>query len=63
MISCDESPSEAQFNLQNLGENKTGYCAENLKFVSTNENFKKNPHLFTFLFYTLLIMYCYAKQY
>jgi len=31
-------------------------------FVSTNENFKKSLHLFTLLFYTLLITYCYAKE-
>ena len=29
---------------------------------STDENFKKSSHLFTLIFYTLLIMYCYAKQ-
>jgi len=29
---------------------------------STDENFKKSPHLLTLIFYTLLIMYCYAKQ-
>jgi len=50
------------FNLQNLGENKTGYCVENIKFVSTDDNFKKSPHAFTLLYYTLLKMYCYAKQ-
>jgi len=48
--SSDESQSKAQFNQQNLGENKTGYHAENIKFVSTDENFKKSPHLFTLLF-------------
>jgi len=41
---------KAQFNLQRLGENKTGYRAENIKFVSTDENFKRSPHLFTLLF-------------
>jgi len=39
----------------------TGYRAENIKFVSTDENLKKSPHLFTLLCYTLLIMYCHAK--
>ena len=29
--------SKAKFNLQSLVENKTGYCAENIKFVSTDE--------------------------
>jgi len=29
IISSDESQSKAQFNLQNLGGNKTGYRAEN----------------------------------
>jgi len=48
MIS-DESQSKAQFNLQSLGENKTGYRAENIIF-STDDNFKKSPHLFTLLF-------------
>ena len=62
-ISSDEPQSKAHFNLQNVGENKTGYRAENKKFVLTDENFKKSPHLLTLLFYTLLIMYCYAKQY
>jgi len=28
-----------------------GYRAENIYF-STDENFKKSPHLFTFLFHT-----------
>jgi len=32
------------------------------KFVSTDKNFKKSSHLFTLLFYTLLKMYCCAKQ-
>ena len=54
IISSDESQSKAQVNLQNKGENKTGYHAENIKFVSTNKNFKKSPHKFTLLFYTLL---------
>jgi len=31
-ISSDESQSKAQFNMQNLGENKTGYRAENIHF-------------------------------
>jgi len=33
IISSDESQSKAQFNQQILGENKTGYCAENIKNV------------------------------
>jgi len=45
----DESQSKAQFNTQSLGENKTGYGAENTVF-STYENFKKSPHLFTLTF-------------
>ena len=61
-LSSDEWQSKAQFNLQGLGENKTGYRAENAKFVCSDENLKKSPHLFTLIFYTLLIMYCYAKQ-
>jgi len=59
----DESQSKTQFNLQSLGENKTGYSVENIRFVSTDENLKKSPHLFTsLLIYSFLIMYCYAKQ-
>jgi len=61
ILSSDESQSKAQFNLQSLEENKTGYLAENRVF-STEENFKKSPHLFCIAFYTLLIMYCYVKQ-
>jgi len=61
-LSSDEWQSKAQFNLQGSGENKTGYHAENIKIVSTNENFKKSPRLFTLHFYALLKMYCYAKQ-
>ena len=49
-MSSDQSQSKAQFNLQSLGANKTGYFAENIKFVSTEENFKKSPHLYTLLF-------------
>ena len=62
IMSSDESQSKAQFNLQSLGENKTGYCAENIEFVSTGKNLKKIPHLFTLHFYTLLKMYCHAEQ-
>jgi len=61
-MNSDESQSQAQFNTQSFGENKVGHCAENTKFVSRDENFKKNPHLFTLPFHTLLIMYCYAKM-
>jgi len=32
------------------------------QIFSTDENFKKSPHLFSFIIYTLLIMHCYAKQ-
>jgi len=39
-----------QFNLQNLGEKKTGYRAENIKIVSKDKNFKKSPDMFTLLF-------------
>jgi len=45
--SSDESQSKAQFNLQSLGENKT--VTEN-RFFSTDENFKKSPHLFALIF-------------
>jgi len=41
---------QVQLNLQSLGENKTGYHPENIKFVSTDENFKKSPHLLTCFF-------------
>jgi len=58
IISSDESQGKAHFNWQRLRENKTGYRAENILF-STDENF---THFFTLLFYTLLTMYCYAKQ-
>ena len=61
-ISSDEWQSEEQFNPQSLGENKTGYRAENIKFISTDQNLKKNPHLFTLHIYTLLKMYCHAMQ-
>jgi len=40
----------------------TGYRADNIKFVSTDENFKKSPRLFTLIFYTLLKMHCCVKQ-
>ena len=36
VINSNESQSKAQFNLQSLGENKTGYRADNIKFVSTD---------------------------
>jgi len=42
---------KVKHNLQNLGENKTGYRAEN-RIFSTDENFTKSLHLFTLLFYT-----------
>jgi len=42
--------SKVQFNLQSLGEHNTGYRAENIKFVSTDENFKRSPHLFMLIF-------------
>jgi len=29
---------------------------------SKDENFKKSLHVFTIVFFSLLIMYCYAKQ-
>jgi len=32
IISNDEWQSKAQFNTQSLGENKTGYSAENINF-------------------------------
>jgi len=32
MICNDESQSKTQFNPQSLGENKTGYCADNIEF-------------------------------
>jgi len=37
--------------MQSLGENKTGYRAEYIKFVSTEENLKKSPRLFTVVLY------------
>jgi len=50
IISSDESQSKAQFNPLSLGENKTDvYRAENIDF-STDENFKKSPHLLTLIF-------------
>jgi len=60
VISTDESQSEAKFNFQSLGENETGYHAENIKFVSTGENLKKSPHLFVLHSYTLLKIYYHA---
>jgi len=56
----DESQNKAQC-LRSLGENKTGYCAEN-RIFPTNVSLKKSPHLLALLFHTLWIMYCYAKQ-
>jgi len=45
------------------GENKTDvYRAENIDFFSNDENFKKRAAFICIYFYTLLIMYCYAKQ-
>jgi len=41
-------------------ENKTGYHAENIKFVSTDENPKKSPHFYIVFLY-LPEMYCHAK--
>jgi len=32
LASSDESQSEAHFDLQRLGENKTGYHAKNIEF-------------------------------
>jgi len=32
IISSDESQGKAQFNMQRLGENKTGHRAENVDF-------------------------------
>jgi len=49
IISTDELQSKAQFNTLSLGENKTGYRAENIDF-STDENFKKSPRLFALIF-------------
>jgi len=48
-VSSDESQNKAQFNLQSLGANKTGYRAESMDF-STHENFNKSPNLFTLIF-------------
>jgi len=31
-MSSDETQSKTQFNMQSLGENKTGCCAENIYF-------------------------------
>jgi len=36
--------------MQSLGENKTGCRAENIRFFSTDDTFKKSPHLFTLIF-------------
>jgi len=54
---------KALFNLQSLRENKIGYPAENVKFVSITEN-SGNVHIgFVYIvFCTLLKMHCYAKQ-
>jgi len=62
IISCDASNSKAQSNLQSLREIKTGYRAEKINSFSTEEYIKKSPYLFTLHFYTLLNMYCLAKQ-
>jgi len=58
IISSDEWKSKAQFKLQSLEESKTHCRAENIEFVSTNENLKQSPHLFTLHFYSLLKIYC-----
>jgi len=50
------------FNLQNVRENKASYGAENIKFVSKDQNVKKSPHLFILIFYTLLKVYCHVRQ-
>jgi len=49
ITSHDESRSKTKFNLQSLGENKTSYRAENID-VSTDETFRKSPHLFSRVF-------------
>jgi len=50
IISSDESQSKAQFNLQNLGENTTGYRAENMKFVSADET-SRIVHIYLYCFF------------
>ena len=59
MISwSNESQSKAQFNLQDLGENKTGFCVENIKFISTDKNRNKHLHLFTIHFHINAFVQC-----
>jgi len=48
VISSDELQGKAQFNTLSVGENKTGYRAENIDF-STDEN-QESTHLFTLIF-------------
>jgi len=40
--SSDESQNKAQFNLQSLGENKTGYRAENIKLFPQVKTSRKD---------------------
>jgi len=42
MISSDKLQSKAQFNLQSLGENETGYRAENIFFLQIKTSIKVN---------------------
>ena len=48
--SSDESSSKAQFNLYSLGENTTGYRAENMKFVSADET-SRIVHIYLYCFF------------
>jgi len=60
MISSDESQKKAQFNLQRLGENMTGYRAENSFFHRWNRQEKSTIAYIDF--YTPLIMLGTAMQ-
>jgi len=61
IISSDESQSKAQFNTLRLGENNSGYRAENVDFFH-RWKLQENSAFVYIDFYTLLKMYYYAKQ-
>jgi len=55
---------KANHNLTRKAQEKIRLLVTRLKtwIFSPDENFKKSPHLFALIFFTLLIMYCSAKQ-
>jgi len=58
LIIGSESQSKAEFDLQSLGENKTGCCAENMLKTNLFPRMKtsRKVNFCTLLFYTLVII-------